>query len=436
MTLAYSQLENAEWTGFLIGLSVDTVIILFAIANIVLTIYALWYVSSLAAYMESNELRKCYGTKRTGSSSRLKLGIVIPFYNDYEVLSSIERLLKTVSEDDVVVLVDDSTDKALVEEVDRLVSERKNFIHLKRGSRRGLKAGALNDAIRLLEGYGVDYVLVLDADFEIPSPGMLERYRECLETYRPDLLQGYQRHVKGSDSLLGLLYRASQAGAVIFLYGRQVMRMFPFFTGSCGVIRYGLLKEVGFKEGSLSEDLRWTIDLYHRVGEPRILVSDLLYADGSVPRSYKALFRQQIRWSSGTLVEFKETLLETILSKQISTWDKLGFILQGLFYTQGLWILVASLAPFILYLATGIELSMLFPLGVYTWLIGMETLLVAGGLREGYSGGHLAVLVAASLAYVYLMALIHTIGTFKGLLGRASWIVTSKRGRYEHLYSE
>jgi len=80
-------------------------------------------------------------------------------------------------------------------------------------------------------------------------------------------------------------------------------------------------------------------------------------------------------------------------------------------------------------------LTPLWALGVYVWLTGILTLVLAGSMEEHYSWGTMAKLAVFLLPMMYFTAIVHAQGTLRALVGRGrGWVVTPKRGRYEHLY--
>jgi len=356
-------------------------------------------------------------------------------YNDYEVLASLEKALGMDYPDYFVIVVDDSSDTMLSLELAKLSLQMPGkLVHLRRPGREGLKAGALNDAARLAADLGAKYMLVLDADFEPPS-WLLKAMVSVAEEYDADVVQGHQKHSKGAVGVFGRLYRAGMAGAIIFMAGRRHLDMFPIFTGSVGLLRVEAVLSTPFTEGSISEDLRWTIDRVADVGSNVVLPVHHVYAEGSVPRNLRAFYRQQLRWSGGTLTEFLRTFHDFFFDSRLTLAMRAGFLLQGLFYTQGFWVYVNTITPIAYLLLKGVSLSALWPLGLYIWLIGIETIILAGSLEEGYRRRELLQVALTLIPFVYLTAAIHLIGTMRVLAGRGgAWVVTPKRGVYQHLY--
>jgi len=442
MPSEYLSSEIAAWHTFILELVENILIASFILSEIVLTAYAIWYVSSLSAFLKRGFEESSWKLKEQGerglASSWPKVAVIYPVYNDYEVLASLDKALKLDYPDYFVIVVDDSTDEELVLELSKAsLRNWGKLIHLRRYGRKGLKAGALNDAVLLASEMGAKYVLILDADFE-PPPWLLREMVAIAEKTRAEVVQGHQRHVKGSDSIFGTIYRAGLAGSTVFMAGRMHLDMFPIFTGSVGLIRVSSLLKTPFRENSLSEDLRWTIDrMLDTDGELKIYVASRVYADGSVPKTFKAYWRQQLRWSNGTLLETLKTLKSVLLSKSLTFSKKAGYILQGFFFTQGLWIYIATITPFIYTLLTDLPIPGTWFLGVYVWYVSIVTVMLAGGLVEGYDWKRLFITAIAILPMIYFNGLIYTYGSIKALLGRrAGWKVTSKRGLYERLYGD
>jgi len=446
----YYDYELATWREFLSVLTPRVIVALYIISLIVLTVYSLYYVASVGVYIEMrarrlpkrlHRLPVLYRAYSHMFDSRPDTGVprvavVYPVYNDYEILTSVEAALRMDYPDYYVIVVDDSSDLSLVRRLSNLALNNPRLLHLRRPGREGLKAGALNDAVRLAREIGAKYMLVLDADFE-PPRDLLYKLVGMAEATGAPAVQGHQKHAKGAVGVFGRLYRASMAGAVIFMAGREELELFPIFTGSVGLIRIDKALEVPFTEGSISEDLRWTIDLLANDKHAEIVVMPEAYAVGSVPTGLRAFYKQQIRWSEGTLRELMNTWLTILPDRAIKPREKAGYLLQTLFYTQGFWVYTNTLAPFLYAIATGGTIPFVWLLGVYLWFIGIESILVAGSIQEELDKKTILTIAFAALGYIYLTALIHTIGTLRALLSRRpAWTVTPKRGAHEHEYKE
>jgi len=446
----YYEYELEVWREFLSSALPKAVVLLYIVSLVILTAYSLYYVASVGVYLEVRQRRapqrpsplpisyraRSHPYDRDPSPGYPRVAVVYPVYNDYEILTSIEKALQLDYPDYYIIIVDDSSDQSLVVRLSNLALNNPRVLHLRRPGREGLKAGALNDAVRLASQIGAEYMLVLDADFEPPPWLLRDLVGMALATGAP-AVQGHQKHSKGAVGVFGRLYRASMAGAIIFMAGREELDLFPIFTGSVGLIRVDKALEVPFTEGSISEDLRWTIDLLANDKHAWITVMPEAYAEGSVPTGLRAFYKQQVRWSEGTLRELMNTWLTILPDRAIRAREKIGYLLQTLFYTQGIWVYVNTLAPFIYALLTGGTIPFVWLLGVYLWFMGIESILVAGSIQEELDRKTILTIAFAALGYIYLTAIIHTVGTLRALLARRpAWTVTPKRGAHEHEYKE
>jgi len=247
-------------------------------------------------------------------------------------------------------------------------------------------------------------------------------------------VQGHQAHRKGVRDYFGLLYNSGMGGAIIFMTGRRALGMFPIFTGSVALLKLDRVLEIPFKEGSLSEDLRWTIEYALEYGLDGYVADPHSIAVGSVPKTARAFWRQQLRWSTGTTLETLETIAGVLASRRLGLSHKIGYLLQGGFYSQGLYVYIATLLPPLAALL-GHRMEP-WPLGLYLWLTGITTIILAGSQLERRSLGEGIRVVVALLPYIYYTSLIHAIGFIKALIfRRAEWVTTPKRGSHEEEYT-
>jgi len=104
-----------------------------------------------------------------------------------------------------------------------------------------------------------------------------------------------------------------------FIYQR---RKFGFLCGSAEAVRKDLLVKLGgWKTGSLTEDIEYTLRLLKN--GHRVVYLNELECDGEVPYKAKDLYRQQMRWAYGVMCAFKEHGKEITFNKKLTTEDKL-----------------------------------------------------------------------------------------------------------------
>ena len=128
--------------------------------------------------------------------------------------------------------------------------------------------------------------------------------------------------------------------------------------------------------------------------------------------------------------DFIETLLP-ILKSGIPLRKKIDFVFQGMYFTQGVSVYVGTVC-FVIASIFDLNLSSAYPyLGMYLWLIGVETLLAAGAVMERYNVRKFLTLFPVMFFMIYFTGLAHVYGTIKGFVSaitknKQSWKVTGK----------
>ncbi len=397
---------------------VDVLRLLELVSASMVTIYAVYYIvhSYVYWYLRLSMRRNI----DTNPSREPRVAIVVPIYNDPAALETLPYLYRLRYRNLVIVVVDDSSDESLSQRLVDLATRlaRENGIqtlYLRRKHRYGYKAGALNTAISELRRLGVEYVLILDADHILTDRTLRVLVAKAMEGY--DIVQGYQRHVMGRKTLIYDLYRASQGGAIALLRSRAYLNLFPIFYGSTALIRLDVLEDVSFRPWCIAEDFAFTVDYAVRRCCLRIAVVEDAYSYASVPENLRSLVKQQIRWSAGTIRVFLDTFRDVIRSQCLGLARKIDYVLQGLFFTQGLWILMHQ---FVMgtYLALGINPSPASVVLLVLWALGLESILFTGALIEGFDRGRTLKTLIVALLLINFFALIHTYGTILGLVKR------------------
>jgi len=211
--------------------------------------------------------------------------------------------------------------------------ESKDFVLFHRSDRSGFKAGSLKKLQSYLEHRGVDYMYLLDAEWQ-PQPDTLERTLEVLEaqdnlafvqtkrTAFPDGMSVFQKYVALSEE--GSYY--------VDFEGRQVLEHPTLFSGCCTMFRLSAIAQVGgFTPGHLTED----IDLTNRLwlaGWKGIYLGNVINY-GEVPFAYDHFRRQQERWSTGTSRVLKEYFWAIVKSNKLTVVEKLSALRQNAYYS-------------------------------------------------------------------------------------------------------
>ena len=176
------------------------------------------------------------------------------------------------------------------------VAARYGAGYLVRPTRRGAKAGNLNDAMARTRG---DFLLVLDAD-HVPKPEFLELTMGGFSGSDVAFVQTPQDYVNrwtnrvaaGANEQQGLFYGPIMRG--------KNARNAVFSCGTNVVFRRASLESVGgMPEDSITEDLRVSLILAG-IGQRGVYVP-LILAEGMGPVDVSSFFSQQRRWARGGL---------------------------------------------------------------------------------------------------------------------------------------
>ncbi len=245
------------------------------------------------------------------------VSIHVPIYNERYV---VRRLLEALLNLDYpshrlqVVIVDDSTDdtSVIVEEFLRSNSHRGiEVIHLRRQSREGFKAGALQEALRVTRG---EFVAVFDADFVPPKDFLKRVLPYLLADERIGAVQVRWDHLNGGDSSLT---RGQALNLDMHFEVEQRARssagLFLNFNGTAGVWRRRCIEDSGGWRPFLAEDLELSVRAYLKGW--RILYLPTPTCPGEVPPQMEAAKRQQFRWAYGAIEVARAHLLDVMRSR-------------------------------------------------------------------------------------------------------------------------
>lgn len=160
------------------------------------------------------------------------------------------------------------------------------------------KAGALNQGIAFLADDDFDYLLQLDADTEL-TPGFVEAGIAELEADTAVAGVCARYFPKFRAGVLGALQRLEYAR-----YDQSRRRRgwhVNVLSGTAAMLRRAALPAQPWSEQSLVEDYVLTLDLRRNGWKVRAGRDMIAYTD-SMP-TLKALWRQRIRWTRGTIEE-------------------------------------------------------------------------------------------------------------------------------------
>lgn len=246
---------------------------------------------------------KCRESIRTAwpEAELPRVTIQLPMYNERAVAARVidaccaldyprDRFEVQVLDDS-----DDGTSLIVAERVDHWQSQGVVIQQLRRSDRRGFKAGALAEGVKVATG---DFFLVFDADF-VPAPDVLRRLLTPLQDERVGMVQGAWAHLNREANWLTRAQSFLLDGHFLFEQrGRYAGGRFFNFNGTAGIWRRTCLEEAGgWRADTLTEDL----DLSYRAqmaGWNFVYLDDVT-VPAEIPSTVDALYVQQRRWAQG-----------------------------------------------------------------------------------------------------------------------------------------
>ena len=242
-----------------------------------------------------------------------KVTVQAPVFNERFV---VERLIDALAALDYprdrlqIQIVDDSTDDGVDIAARRIAHHRArgvDMVHVRRASRDGYKAGALNEALAASDG---EFIAVFDADF-MPEPDFLKRTIGHFDDPQVGMVQTRWHHLNIDSNLLTRVQAVFlDAHFAIEQLARARLGAYFNFNGTAGVWRKRTIEDAGgWRADTLTEDLdlsyraqlkNWRFKYLRDVGCPSELPADIA-----------AFKTQQHRWAKGA-VEVMKKLLVTV----------------------------------------------------------------------------------------------------------------------------
>ena len=258
---------------------------------------------------------------------RPPIAVHLPIYNEMYVverlLDSCLRMADRYGKALVRICVIDDSDDETSREIDAAAKTAQEGGYrvevLRRGNRRGFKAGALQAA---LEETMEPLLAVFDADF-LPPPDFLEKTVPFLQQdERVGFVQCRWVHL---DRDYNMITKTIALGVdTHFLLeqpGRWSSGYLMNFNGSAGLLRKeAILRAGGWNSDTLAEDL----DVSYRmqlVGYRAVYLKDVV-VPGELPPTISSFRRQQGRWARGSLQTARKVIPSVISSKELSAEQK------------------------------------------------------------------------------------------------------------------
>jgi cellulose synthase/poly-beta-1,6-N-acetylglucosamine synthase-like glycosyltransferase len=239
-----------------------------------------------------------------------RVTVQLPVYNERYV---VERLLRSVAALDYprdrlqIQVLDDSTDET-VGIVARVTAELRaegvDIEHVRRGNRRGFKAGALQAGLATAKG---EFIAIFDADF-VPPRHLLRAALDHFTDPEVGMIQTRWGHLNRGHNLLTRVQALLLDGHLIIEQtARSRSGCFFNFNGTAGVWRRKAIEDAGgWQDDTLTEDL----DLSYRAqlrGWKFVFLPDLV-TPAELPVDMNAFKAQQYRWAKGAVQTCKKLL--------------------------------------------------------------------------------------------------------------------------------
>jgi cellulose synthase/poly-beta-1,6-N-acetylglucosamine synthase-like glycosyltransferase len=288
--------------------------------------------------------------KRLLSEQLPVVTVQLPIYNEATV---VQRLLEAMSQLEYprdkleIQVLDDSDDETRVlaeSTVDRLKDAGLDISYLRRSSREGYKAGALDFGLQRARG---EFIAIFDADF-VPPPDFLLETMGHFRQANVGMVQARWGHLNRDASMLTSLQALMLDGHhMVENRARYSAGCYFNFSGTAGIWRRQAIVDAGgWQHDTLTEDL----DLSYRAqlkGWRFVYRADVV-APSELPEDVFAFRAQQYRWAKGT-VQTARKLLPSVLRGPLSREQRL----EALFhltphFAYPLMILLCLLLPFAL----------------------------------------------------------------------------------------
>jgi len=224
----------------------------------------------------------------------MTLAIVVPVspFEDPSVLEESIKYVKRLKAEKIVYVIDKNADND-----ERIEMARKMGVEVvARASRRGKRAGAINDAVKYLSDFRPEFVLIMDVDTRTDE----KTVNACISALlaNPDAyIASARRYICNAKNLVSETVEAEYR-LINFLLSKSAFKQ---FNGMIGVLRYDILCK-GINEDAMAEDADFATRM-HAIGLKALLVEGEILEQA--PLTWKDFYNQRKRWYFGGLQLWK-----------------------------------------------------------------------------------------------------------------------------------
>lgn len=360
--------------------------------------------------------------------------VQLPLYNEATVVA---RLLEAAARIDYprdrleIQVLDDSSDETRLiaeQHVERMRELGLDAVYVRRPSRHGYKAGALDYGLRRAKG---ELIAIFDADF-VPQPNFLRDVVGHFQDPAIGMVQTRWGHMNREQSMLTRIQALMLDGHhMVENRARYASGCMFNFSGTGGVWRREAIEAAGgWQHDTLTEDL----DLSYRaqlVGWRFVYREDVV-TPAELPEDMSAFRAQQYRWAKGT-VQTARKLLQRVLRAPLTPMQRVEalFHLTPHFAYPLMVLLSVLLLPALLLMpATDLTTMLLVDLPLCIGATGsLATFYVMAERAQGRSGWNAVRKLPLLIALGAGLAPHLTKAVFEGLRSMAGEFVrTPKRG--------
>lgn len=303
-----------------------SIILIYSLALLIIFLYSLAQLNLLYNYVKLNRDEENLSKfDLTNIDEVPPVTIQLPVFNEMYVM---ERLLNCIAKIqypkgklDIQVL-DDSTDESILFTANKITELQKTGIaiqHLRRDHRKGFKAGALKEGLKIAKG---DFIAIFDADF-LPKEDWLFETVPYFKDPEIGVVQTRWSHINRNYSTLTKIQAfALDAHFTLEQVGRNVKNHFINFNGTAGIWRKECIYSAGNWQGdTLTEDL----DLSYRaqLKNWKFKYLENVETPAELPITISASRSQQFRWNKGAAENFQKLIRKVIASKNTTIKTKI-----------------------------------------------------------------------------------------------------------------
>ena len=357
--------------------------------------------------------------------------IQIPTFNEIAALSCAKRCLAFDYPSDryEIIIGDDSNDPQVSAAINDFAKKHGRVRITRRGHNHGYKPGNLNYMLKYTKG---EFIIIFDSDF-LPQRDFLRRILIPFSDPAVSVVQARWSFSNFSQNLYSIL------GGNIMLITHYIVLPFISKHGGnaclCGsaeaVRRSDLQKLGGWKEGSLTEDVEYSLRLMQE-GKKLIYLEDL-ECSGEAPYTFSDIIRQQMRWAYGVIRALADHSRTLWTSNRVKAGDKLNVIIFASGYLFAVILVGIAIFGFLSFISdrpAPIIWSEVFSETLkYLFLTSGFLVTSVIALSLGKKLGQLPRMVVSSLSVGFIVTYFVNLGIAKAIFGRQmQWYMLSKNG--------